>query len=361
MGEFVIEKYNRIKLDGTVRKGEDLKFFCETRLNLEGVPQWRIDIYQFILDWLSLDDFIVAYTSGSTGAPKQIKLLKKHMVASASKTVDYFNISKDQTALLCLSANYIAGKMMLVRAFVGGFNLLLTKPSTNPLESVLVKIDFIAMVPLQVAQLLPEIMEGEKVKSVIIGGGAIPDELRQHLLNAKTNCYETYGMTETVSHVAIRKVGNDAFKAMSKVLFGKDHRGCLTIKASDILQQAIITNDIVELLSETEFKWLGRYDNIINSGGIKLIPEKIEEKLAEYIAIPFYISSIPDVILGEKVVLVIENGSDVESVKCMLSQVQGVSKYEIPKSVLVVTAFPFTESNKIKRIELKRLVASLVR
>ena len=342
--------YNQLTLHGISRQGKELEAFCVEELNKTETPDWLRDIYRFILNWLSDEDYIVAHTSGSTGKPKPIKLQKKHMVASAKKTVEYFNLDYRKKALLCLSANYIAGKMMLVRAFVGGFNLILAEPSGNPLKEVSQTIDFAAMVPLQVFNSKGEL---GKVKEVIIGGGAVSDELKQQLLGLPTQFYETYGMTETVSHVAIRKIEKDnfCFKAMPNVEFRQDERACLVILAPDICHGKIITNDIVSLKSKCEFLFLGRYDNVINTGGVKIIPEEVERKLSKVIQVPFIISSLPDEKLGEKVVLVLKLGKETPGI-----DFSGLNKFETPKRIISIPEFPKTTTGKIQRNRIKELI-----
>ncbi|WP_066629237.1 AMP-binding protein [Labilibacter marinus] len=348
MGEATLNKYSSIRLNGVLRKGEDLISFCEKGLKQSDIPEWLKDVYQFILEWVSSDEYIIAHTSGSTGQPKKVKLEKKHMIASAKKTIDYFALTPEKTALLCLSANYIAGKMMLVRAFVGGFNLWVVEPSGTPLKGISESLDFLAMVPLQVFNSLADF--SVQIKNVIIGGGAVSNELKGELLRLPTMFYETYGMTETVSHVAIKKISahSTTFKAMPNVKFDTDERGCLKIMAPDISEQTIVTNDIVRLTNDQEFQFLGRYDNIINTGGVKVIPEEVEAKLAPQIMVPFLVSAVPDNRLGEKLVLVIEESSELNDL-----DYSELSKFETPRDIIAIQAFPLTDTGKIKRAVLK--------
>lgn len=355
MGNFTLKKFDSIKLNGVSRQGEELCVFCADELAKSTNPEWQQAIYRFILEWLSPDDFVTAHTSGSTGEPKEVHLQKKHMIASAQKTIQYFNLSVDKTALLCLSADYIAGKMMLVRAMVGGFNLLLTEPTGAPLKQIAEPIDFVAMVPLQVFNSLDDF--GDRVKNVIIGGGAVSAELSKKLQDLPTRFFETYGMTETVSHVALKIVGeeNAAFKAMPNVLFGMDSRSCLTISAPDIADKKIVTNDLVVFIGENEFVFLGRYDNVINSGGVKIIPEEIERELSDMVKVPFLISAVPDEKLGERVVLVMEKYS---GISLNLSDLTArLSPYQMPKNIVTIKKIPVTESGKIKRAEVRNMIA----
>ncbi|MCW3805891.1 AMP-binding protein [Plebeiibacterium marinum] len=352
--------YQGIKLDGIYREKEGLVSFCEEKLSDKAIPEWIKPVYSFILEWVSDSAHVMGCTSGSTGKPKTIRLYKKHMIASAAKTVKYFNLSSEKTVLLCLSANYIAGKMMLVRAFVGGFNLLLKEPTGNPLNEIQTKVDFAAMIPMQVTNCLNSICQGDKVGVVIIGGGALNEDIKSGLHNAGTVCYETYGMTETVSHVAVRRVGEANFRAMPNVLFQVDSRNCLVIDAPDVLNEKLITNDIVDLVSPLEFKWKGRYDNVINSGGIKLFPEEIEKKLSKVLSAACLVSSVEDEVLGEKVVLVVLEGCNINEVKTILSLNTSLSKYEKPKEIVQIPSFPCTDTDKIQRGEVKNLIGRIL-
>ncbi|SMO85717.1 O-succinylbenzoic acid--CoA ligase [Saccharicrinis carchari] len=355
MGNYTLRKYDSIKLNGVKRHGEGLRIFCLQELTKTNTPEWEQAVYRFIIEWLSFEDFVTAHTSGSTGKPKEIRLQKKYMIASALKTIDFFNLSEGKTVLLCLSANYIAGKMMLIRAMVGGFNLLLAEPTGAPLKQINEPIDFTAMVPLQVFNSLPDF--GHKVKNVIIGGGVLSSELLKKMHGLPTRFFETYGMTETVSHVAVKLIGEEStpFKAMPNVTFAIDNRGCLIITAPDITDHPIVTNDIVELRDDCEFFFLGRYDNVINSGGVKIIPEEVERKLSDVLKVPFLISAVPDEKLGEKVVVVLQEYSQGNLSLSDLSAC--LSPYEIPKAILRIAQFPLTDSGKVKRYEVRKMIA----
>jgi O-succinylbenzoic acid--CoA ligase len=325
------------------------------------------EVSLFIKEWFNDKSYVEVQTSGSTGTPKVIQLPKKQMINSALATGDFFNLPEKTTALLCMSANFIAGKMMLVRALTLGWQLDIVEPSSNPLKNIDKKYDFSAMVPLQLNNSLNEIY---KIKKLIIGGGAVSKELISKLQGIKNEVFATYGMTETITHIAIKKLNNyqvenveaSHYKTLPNVLISTDKRGCLVINAPKISYEIVITNDLVELISETEFKWLGRFDTVINSGGIKLIPEQIEEKLSEIINQRFFVAGIPDIVLGEKLILIIEFKSlKVESLKVELfnriKQLKQLNKYEIPKEIYVLDHFIVTETNKINRPKTLDLIA----
>ena len=322
------------------------------------------DIGIFLLNWLDDKEYITVQTSGSTGKPKQIELLKEHMINSALATGEYFSCKENTKALLCLSANYIAGKMMLVRAMVLGWDIHLVSPISNPLENLTTSYDFCAMVPMQVEASLTNL---HKVKKLIIGGAPISSMLYKELQKVTTNCYATYGMTETITHIAVKKVNNFStaisndseksyFYILPNVSITQDDRDCLVINAPKVSNETIVTNDIVKLTSNSSFTWLGRYDNVINSGGVKIFPEQIEEKLSQLIEKRFFVAGIPDERLGKKLILVIESDirlciSKFDYEKCKLT------KFEIPKQVFELPKFIETASGKVQRKQiLKQLL-----
>ena len=304
------------------------------------------DIHHFLENWFSEDDFISLQTSGSTGTPKKIILRKKQMIQSAFATGNYFNLLENTTALLCLSVDYIAGKMMLVRALTLGWYLDVVLPISNPLNEIDKKFDFAAMVPLQLENSLKSL---EQIKTLIVGGGVVSKSLHDKIQNCNCNVFATYGMTETITHIAIKKLNNNRIKpvfyeVLPTVEIFKDDRNCLVIKAKKVSDEIVFTNDVVNLISENQFEWLGRFDNVINSGGIKLQPEKIEEELSKVIPNRFFVIGIPDEKLGEKLILIIEG----EKTKLNLDNVK-LSKYEVPKEIYFIAKFIETETKKIQR------------
>ncbi len=267
-------------------------------------------------------------------------------------TAAFFDLQEQTTALCCLPTEYIAGKMMMVRAMVLGWSIDVVEPSSSPLESISKSYDFSAMVPLQVRNSLDKI---HLIDQLIVGGGVISSELEELMQNVSTKIYVTYGMTETITHIAVKplnvssKQGNTAkqfyYKTLPNISIAVDNRNCLIINASKITDKKMITNDVVEMISETEFEWKGRFDNVINSGGIKLHPEEIERKLAPLIKSRFFVAAIPDKFLGEKLVLVIEG----EKAAVRVDFHQILNKYETPKVVFFVDQFVETPTQKVQR------------
>lgn len=263
-------------------------------------------VEDFLKEWLSDCDYIAAHTSGSTGAPKEIKLLKDDMRASARATNERFKIDSHSVIAYPLSTDYIAGKMMEVRAMEAGCRII-RMPVSNNVE-ISSDIDLLAVVPSQVESLLQASDLATKVKNIIIGGAPLCDDLATRLYYSGVNAFATYGMTETCSHVALAKItdGEKIFEAMPGISFEKDQRDCLVINAPSFSFKKIITNDIVELIDDRKFKWLGRFDNVINSGGIKIFPETLEKEIQKWIDKPFYITSEKDSKWGEVPVIVFE-------------------------------------------------------
>lgn len=325
-------------------------------------------IVSFLNDWFNDNDFVIVQTSGSTGKPKLIKLQKKFMKNSAFATAKFFDLPEKTTTLLCLPTDYIAGKMMLVRALTLGWELDIIVPNATPLkdEKLLKKYyDFSAMVPLQLQNSLNNL---HKIDKLIVGGGVVSDNLIAKIQGISTKMFATYGMTETITHIAIKKLNNfesnkffsaSHYTVLSNVKITTDARDCLVIEAPNISDKKIVTNDVVRLISKTTFEWLGRYDNVINSGGIKLYPEKIEEKLSVIITARFFVMGMSDIILGEKLILIIENNISVEEqeiLKINIQDLKTLTKFEVPKEIYFINKFIETETNKIQRKKTWNLV-----
>lgn len=306
--------------------------------------EYKQQLAKFILEWFDDNNYVELTTSGTTGAPKIIRLQKSAMVNSALATAEFFNLKANCKALHCLPTQYIAGKMMLVRALVLGWDLDLVKPNNHPLDGNTAVYDFAAMVPLQVEKSLTQL---HRVQKIIIGGAKLSSTLTAALKQLSTEVYETYGMTETITHIAAKKVQDNAFSVLPGILITTDKRNCLVIEAPRLSEEKITTNDVVEIIDGNRFIWLGRFDNVINSGGVKLFPEKIEEKLFGKIPHRFFVIGKPDETLGEKLILVIE--SDPYTIEN--SVFDTLDKYEKPKEVLFVPKFSETETGKIKRAD----------
>lgn len=304
---------------------------------------WEKEILEFWNEWNSPTEFIISKTSGSTGIPKEIQLPKSAMKRGAAMTGKFFGLEEGKSTLLCLPVQFIAGKMMLVRAIELKLKLYCIEPKS--------KIDFeeefyfVPMTPMQVENSLNVI---PKIENLLIGGAPLSDSLRSKLEKIPVKCFESYGMTETITHIALKEISEEFFTTLDGISIRKDERDCLVIK-TPYFEEEIVTNDIVELKNISQFKWLGRFDNVINSGGIKILPEQIEQKLKPFIEKAFIITSLPDKTLGQKLILIIEGNRTLN----FELRTSNFGKYEIPKEVYFVKEFPRTESGKIIRDKIK--------
>jgi O-succinylbenzoic acid--CoA ligase len=333
--------HNRFKFNGLHFNHEELKEVAYSLIK-EGEAYEKVT-GDFLIDWLNNDDYLSVSTSGSTGQPQTIKLKKQAMVNSAIATGDFFGLEPGDTAIDCLPSHYIAGKMMLVRAMILGLEIDCVEPSAHPIFDYEKQYDFCAMIPLQLKH---TINYTYNIDTIIVGGSKVTKPLLEKLKGCESKFYETYGMTETVTHVAVRQLTSKAskgarlFTALPNVTFGQDERNCLIINASKLVNEALVTNDIVDLKSETSFELLGRYDNVINSGGVKLFPEQIEDKLQPVIDERFIIASEEDATLGEKLILIVENPRDsTDSISKRICHLKGLTKYEVPKCIYTIGKF----------------------
>ena len=332
--------HNKFKLNGFSFTKDDLLRVAYSFIKEGETYEKPLGI--FILDWFDAKPYLEMNTSGSTGAPKNIRVDKQAMVNSAIATGDFFDLQPGQKVLHCLPTDYVAGKMMFVRAFILGLDMEFVAPSSHPLEGVKGSFDFCGMVPLQAKNSMKDL---GRIKKLIIGGAKVTKTLEQELVKVPSQIYETYGMTETITHIAAKRVGETAFSVLPNVKITTDDRQCLIIDAHKISTETIKTNDLAELISDTQFVWKGRFDNVINSGGIKLIPEQIEEKLASSISNCFFVYGQADELLGEKLVLYVEG----ESMPIDESIFEVLDKYEKPKEIVFISEFKRTATGKVIR------------
>lgn len=346
--------YTDIRLNGKYYNRRSLVRLCSEKAWAGPADPETTGIFKFICEWLNEQNYVTLSTSGSTGDPKKIRLLKKNMIRSALLTQQFFNLDENKTALLCLPTGYIAGKMMIVRAFVTGYNLITAAPAANPFKSIRQYIDFAALTPYQLYHSLEDISRLH-IRQIIVGGGEISAELEKSIALIDSEIHATYGMTETCSHVALRKAnGKDAtdiYAALKGISFSHDERKCLVINAPMLSEHQTVTNDVVELIDDDHFRWLGRYDNVINTGGIKVYPEVIEKKIYGIINRPFYISAVADSELSEKAVIVVEGTrfSKDREYRFMQQFRDRLDRYENPKEFFYTEHFSYSESGKILR------------
>ena len=353
---------NNITIEGIRYQREE--FINETS-SLYTLSPFYCQLALFLKEWFSLSPLLTLYTSGSTGKPKAITVRKEQMLQSAAITCDYLGVKTGETALLCLPLEYIAGKMMVVRALYGGLNLLVAEPSGHPLAKDRQQIDFAAMVPLQVYNSLQSKKEKErliKIGRLIIGGGAIDPQLEEVLKELPNAIYSTYGMTETVSHIALRRIsGKEAdawYSPLPGVQVKLSEERTLVINAPRITDKLLVTNDIAKIGTKGTFRILGRKDNVINSGGIKIQIEAVEELLKPHIAGPFAVTSVPHPRLGEAVVLLTTpaTGPDHAREACSLY----LPHLQQPQHFLVVEEIPRTVSSKTDRVAVKKMASERI-
>jgi len=330
----------------------ELLAFCK-EVAQSNEPLWLKAIYVFIEDYLSDELNIAVQTSGTTGTPKQMNILKNKMKISANKTAAYFNFEKGQKVLLTLPATYIAAKMMIVRALEHQLNLICVAPQNDFINNFNDEIYFCPLVPLQAQKALSNkasLKKIQQIKHILLGGAPVNKQLLNTLQKQPNNYYHSYGMTETLSHIAVRTLNkpySEYFTVLHNISITKDNRDCLIINAPQFSGEPIVTNDIVEIKNEKSFKWLGRYDNVINSGGIKIIPEQVEAAIEHLIKKPFYIIGEANEQLGEQVVLYIET-AELFDTKTLLTQLKNcLPKHHAPKKIILLSAFERTHSGKI--------------
>ena len=326
---------------------------------------------EFCRSWLNGIQEFPIQTSGSTGIPKTISLTRQQMEASARRTIKLLKLQKGDCAFVCLNTEYIAGMMMLVRAFMAEMSIIIVDPVSNPLSLVSreEKIDFASFVPMQLQTILEEMPDAleqlNQMKGILVGGAPISATLQREIQRIKPAVCLTYGMTETASHIAVRRLNGseatDYFQVLDNIQIGIDKRGCLTIKGDITKNEQLITNDIVELLTPTRFRWIGRVDNTINSGGVKVQIESVEEAIAAALAEidpspSFFVAAQPDELLGEKIVLIMEGKPFSESEeKAFFDRLQTLlRKYEVPKEIIYSPAFTITATGKISRQQTMR-------
>lgn len=320
--------------------------------------------YDFMQLWMSGKKEFNLQTSGSTGAAKTIMVTRNQLSSSAAMTGQALNLGKGTRALVCLNVSYVAGLMMLVRGMELSWEMTVIEPSSNPLLNLKSEshFDFVAMVPMQFISCL----ENEETKSkvnnigkILLGGAPVSVSLLRQIAELTVPVYQSYGMTETVSHVALRKLNyphpEENYNILPGVKFGKDERGCLFVSGPMTNWEIIQTNDLINIISTNTFTWLGRIDNVINSGGVKIILDRVDELIAVVFYDLRYSASFftwyqEDEKLGQKLILVIEKNNQNLEVEMLLEEIRKkVSVYEIPKHVYFAKQFTKTETDKIDK------------
>ena len=341
--------------------------------------QYEADALAFGRAWLGGQTEFVLPTSGSTGQPKPIRLTRAQMRASAHLTGQTLGLRAGDAALVCLNIHYVAGVMMLVRGLELGLLMTIVEPTSNPLagfDATTTRFAFTALVPLQLQTMLETPTNADqltklpilnRMKAILVGGAATSPALERALQVITAPVYATYGMTETVSHVALRRLNgpqrSDFFTALNGIELGTDARGCLHITAAATNFERVQTNDVVEMPDATHFRLRGRADTIINSGGVKVQPEPIEQiiqaVLAQFGPVPrLFVAGLPDEWLGQRITVISEQLSvSSEQWKMVQNAVRAeLGAYAVPKEWLTVLSFVETPTGKIDRRATLRLV-----
>lgn len=350
--------YHTLTINGIRLSGEEIIQYCQSS---EEVFMQQIGI--FVKEWLGESPLVEVRTSGSTGIPKLIWVEKVKMLESANMTARYFRFQEGDTALLALPVSYIAGKMMVIRAFYSGLHLVCIPPSGNPIAGIdeTENIDFAPFTPMQ----LEAVTDAPQIRRILLGGAPLDPMLEQKLQSFTSEVYHGFGMTETLSHIALRKVNgvgkSESYRALEGVTFDTDENNCLIIDAP-FLEEEIITRDVVELLSDTSFIWKGRIDYVINSGGIKIFPEELEKALS-FLTRRFFFAGMPDERFGERVCLFIEGEaySDERMIVLHDQLNRALDKYSRPRDIYFIPSFQETGSGKINRMANREIVLSNLR
>ena len=331
-----------------------------------------MNLEEFLAEWHNESPYVRVQTSGSTGAPKPMLVEKRRMLASARITCDFLGLQPGDTALLCMSLDYIAGKMMVVRSIERGLQLITVAPSGHPLSTLhssLFTFHFAAMVPMQVYNTLQVPEEKERlmqIRHLIIGGGAIDEAMEAELRHFPHAVWSTYGMTETLSHIALRRLNgpeaSEWYTPFPSVKISQNADGCLVIDAPEVCSEPLITNDIVEIIPSplgegqgevSRFRILGRKDNVICSGGIKIQIEEVERQLRPHLSAPYLITKRPDEKFGEVAVLLTEGPTAEARMVCE----RVLPKYHQPKDYIHVPQIPLTETGKPARQKAHLLIS----
>ena len=320
----------------------------------ENCPPALWDLYLFLEKWFDASPVITVHTSGSTGTPKELVVRKDRMMQSARLTCEFLNLQAGDTALLCMNLRYIGAMMVVVRSLVAGLNLIVRPASGHPLSDIEEPLRFAAMVPLQVYNTLRVPEEKERLEQtdiLIIGGGAVDDSLEAEISALPTAVYSTYGMTETLSHIALRRLNGETaskhYYPFPSVELSLSAESTLVIKAPLICGEVLQTNDIACLYPDGSFTIAGRKDNVINSGGIKIQAEEMEKRLRPFIPVPFVVTSVPDPRLGQALTLLIAGQVDVRELESKLQTV--LDAYHRPRHIFMTESIPQTENGKTDR------------
>ena len=338
-----------------------IDFLSENIESLSPETLFEEKVISFIREFQSDSPTVPVQTSGSTGTPKVFEIEKSKMLNSAKMTCDFLGLKPGDSALICLPVEYISGKMMIVRSYERKLKLLVRDTSLSPLENLSQTVDFCAMTPLQVENSLDKI---HLIKNLIIGGAAVSESLKAKVKSQvrnsgkETRVFETYGMSETLSHIALKELFPNEevfFRVFQGVEISLDERSCLQIYAPNLNSEVLKTNDLVELENEKQFKFLGRVDNVINSGGAKIFPEQVEQVIKKVFPFEVVCLGVPDEVFGQKLIAVVETNPS-EEIKQQILQLNFEKSFHKPKGIIFVDEIPRTPNGKVNRLVLLKNV-----
>ncbi len=347
--------------EGKKYRNNELLNFKQDLLARNSDDKSLFELLNFLEDWFSDSETIMLQTSGSTGDAKSIKAKKAQMMQSAKNTCSFFSLSEGQSVLLCMPLQFIGAKMIVVRALIAGLDLYVVPPSSNPMKDIDFSPHFVAMTPQQASECLKNDHDRERlqgIKHLLLGGMAVNETLQAKLDNFPNNVWLGYGMTETLSHIGLRRLNgtekSEYYTPFKNVSISLSENDTVVIKAPAICDEILTTNDIAELLEDGRFKILGRADNIVNSGGIKIQIEEVENILAPYFDVEFQLSSIVHNELGHQLVILTDKICEDWKERCLKAG-EKLSKHKTPKKHILVEKLPLTASGKPDRHNAKIL------
>ena len=358
----IANAFESLTLDGrTLTRMEVYHHFDRLRKKRLKAEVWKEEVYHLVMELTLLSgNSISASTSGTTGPPKAMRIPRRDLVNSARLTAEAFDLHEGDRVLLCLPCAYIAGKMMFVRAMALGLDLHVMDPRGSVLDhlsKIKERFRFTAMIPLQLHRAIQEdrARVEEQFDTILLGGGPVSAALEEDLQGLRTAVFQGYGSTETVTHAAVRRLNgptsSEVYRAIGKVSFSSDERGCLVVHTPHLKTKEHLTNDLVELIDDSHFRWMGRIDNVILSGGKKIYPEQLEAKTAGVIPFPHFFMAFPDDRLGDAVAVVLETDRGAEEIldEVLQALFTVLSDHELPRRVTAMRSFLRTGSGKVVR------------
>lgn len=356
------EQKQELWLNGTVYTPEILTPAFIKQTSSRG---FEGEVLAFAAEWFNPSPTLTVQTSGSTGNPKPMEVRKQQMRNSARMTLAFLNLQEGDEALLAMPVRYIAGKMMVVRAIVGKLHLYTETPSACPLTHENKSFSFVALTPMQVFSILQNDIQKRRLQNVLhllIGGGAIDSDLQKKLHSFPHAVWSSYGMTETLSHIALRRInGSNAtewYQPLPNIRVSTSTKGTLQIDAPMLHEGSLITNDCVEWNEIGQFRIIGRIDNVINSGGIKIQLEEVETQLRKDTDAAFQLTAVPDLKWGEKLVILTTSLSAQQAIDLQKS-IDKLPSYKRPKRIFSIPELPLTETLKPNRAKAKAIALKL--